>query len=84
MAEIRRPDDMVRITTPELAQAFIDEQIALVKEQVGAKKVLLALPGAKIIDLDDHSRVAESWTQLRNPRVYYDFFKKHAAEFEDQ
>ena len=45
---------------------------------------LLALPGAKIIDLDDHSRVAESWTQLRNPRVYYDFFKKHAAEFEDQ
>ncbi len=45
---------------------------------------LLALPGAKIIDLDDHSRVAESWTQLRNPRVYYDFFKKHAGEFEDQ
>ena len=45
---------------------------------------LLALPGAKIIDLDDHSKVAESWTKLRNPRVYYDFFKKHAAEFEDQ
>ena len=45
MAEIRRPDDMVRITTPELAQAFIDEQIALVKEQVGDKKVLLALSG---------------------------------------
>ena len=36
---------MVRITTPELAQAFIDEQIALVKEQVGDKKVLLALSG---------------------------------------
>lgn len=44
---------------------------------------LLALPGAKIIDLDDHSKVAESWTKLRNPRVYYDFFKKHAGEFED-
>ena len=43
---------------------------------------LLALPGAKIINLDDHSRVAESWTALKNPRVYYDFFKKHAAEFE--
>ena len=43
--DIRRPDDMVRITTPELAQAFIDEQIALVKEQVGDKKVLLALSG---------------------------------------
>ena len=45
MAEIRRPDDMVRITTPELADAFIEEQIALVKEQVGDKKVLLALSG---------------------------------------
>ena len=41
--EIRRPADMERITTPELAQAFIDEQIALIKEQVGDKKVLLAL-----------------------------------------
>ena len=45
MAEIRRPDDMVRITTPELADAFIEEQIALVKEQVGDKKVLLTLSG---------------------------------------
>ena len=45
MEEIRRPDDMVRITTPELAQAFIDEQVKLVKEQVGDKNVLLALSG---------------------------------------
>ena len=45
MAEIRRPDDMVRITTPELADAFIAEQIKLVQEQVGDKKVLLALSG---------------------------------------
>jgi len=36
---------MVRITTPELAQAFIDEQIAEVRAQVGDKKVLLALSG---------------------------------------
>lgn len=45
MANERRPEDMVRITTPELAQAFIDEQIELVKKQVGDKKVLLALSG---------------------------------------
>lgn len=44
---------------------------------------LLALPGAKIIDLDDHSRTAARWTQLKNPRVYYDFFIKHAREFEE-
>ena len=41
----RRPDDMVRITTPELAQAFIEEQVTAIKEQVGDKKVLLALSG---------------------------------------
>ena len=45
VTEIRRPADMERINTPELAQAFIDEQIALIKEQVGDKKVLLALSG---------------------------------------
>ena len=45
---------------------------------------LLALPGAKIINLDDHSRVVGSWTQLKNPRVYYDFFKKHTDEFENE
>ena len=36
---------MARITTPELAQAFIDEQVAAIREQVGDKKVLLALSG---------------------------------------
>ena len=41
----RRPDDMERITTPELANAFIDEQVAAVRKQVGDKKVLLALSG---------------------------------------
>ena len=40
-----RPADMVRITTPELAQAFIEEQVAEVRAQVGDKKVLLALSG---------------------------------------
>ena len=41
----KRPDDMLRITTPELANAFIEEQVKLVREQVGNKKVLLALSG---------------------------------------
>ena len=40
-----RPDSMERITTKELANAFIDEQVALIREQVGDKKVLLALSG---------------------------------------
>ena len=48
----------------------------------GLLPFLLALPGAKIIDLDNGSRVAESWAELRNPRVYYDFFRAHEKEFE--
>ncbi len=42
---MKRPDDMVRITTPALANAFIDEVVAAVREQVGDSKVLLALSG---------------------------------------
>ncbi len=45
MADNKRPESMARITTPELAQAFIDEQIAALREQIGDKKVLLALSG---------------------------------------
>ena len=41
----RRPDSMERITTFELANAFIDEQVAEIRKQVGDKKVLLALSG---------------------------------------
>ena len=45
MAENRRPENMERITTPELARAFIDEQLAALRRQIGDKKVLLALSG---------------------------------------
>ena len=45
MSMDRRPDDMVRITTPELADAFIAEQIDALRAQIGDKKVLLALSG---------------------------------------
>ena len=45
MEQARRPESMARITTPALAQAFIDEQIAALRAQIGDKKVLLALSG---------------------------------------
>ena len=41
----KRPDSMERITNFDLANAFIDEQVELVRKQVGDKKVLLALSG---------------------------------------
>ena len=40
-----RPESMARITNLELAHAFIEEQVALIRQQVGDKKVLLALSG---------------------------------------
>ncbi len=45
MISDRRPNDMVRITTAELADTFIEEQIKALREQIGDKKVLLALSG---------------------------------------
>ena len=41
----KRPENMERITTKELADKFIEEQVAEVRAQVGDKKVLLALSG---------------------------------------
>lgn len=41
----KRPENMQRITTPELAEAFINEQVKEIRETVKDKKVLLALSG---------------------------------------
>ncbi|MBQ6835763.1 MAG: glutamine-hydrolyzing GMP synthase [Clostridia bacterium] len=45
MMENIRPESMARINTPELAEAFINEQVEIIRKQVGDKKVLLALSG---------------------------------------
>ena len=45
MGDNKRPETMERITTPALANAFIDEQVKALQEQIGDKKVLLALSG---------------------------------------
>ena len=45
MSDNVRPESMERITTPELAAAFIAEQVEALRKQIGSKKVLLALSG---------------------------------------
>ena len=45
MENNKRPENMERINTPELAKQFIDEQVNAIRAQVGNKKVLLALSG---------------------------------------
>ena len=41
----KRPDSMTRITTDELAETFIAEQVVTIQQQVGESRVLLALSG---------------------------------------
>lgn len=45
MENMKRPESLERITTEAQANAFIEEQVKEVREQVGDKKVLLALSG---------------------------------------
>ena len=45
MALESRPENMKRIDSLELAQTYIDERLAMLREQIGDKKVLLALSG---------------------------------------
>lgn len=42
----------------------------------------LAMPGAKIYNLEETPVAVSAWTELRNVRVWHDFFKRHEKEFE--
>lgn len=44
---------------------------------------LLAMPGAKVYDLDAWPVRPRRWTELENVRAYHDFFRDHQEEFED-
>lgn len=43
---------------------------------------LLSMRGAKIYDLDEDVVDVKRWTELKNVRAYYEFFKKHEREFD--
>ena len=42
---------------------------------------LLAIPNAKIYDLDENPVDIKRWTELENVRIYREFFKQHDSEF---
>ena len=42
---------------------------------------LLSMREAKIYDLDEDVVDVKRWTELKNVRAYYEFFKKHEDEF---
>ena len=43
---------------------------------------LLAMNGARVYDLDTCPAEEKNWWELENPKIYYEFFKKHASKFE--
>ena len=57
MENNKRPESMARINNTELANAFIDEQITAIRDQVGDKKVLLALSGGAEYAEDARERI---------------------------
>ncbi len=44
---------------------------------------ILSLKHAKVYDLDGELAAVKRWTELKNVRLYYDFFKEHAKEFDE-
>ena len=42
---------------------------------------ILSMGGAKIYDLDEEPADVKEWTELPSVRAYFEFFKKHEAEF---
>ena len=45
---------------------------------------LLSLRGARVYDLDSSPAAVRRWTELPSVRAYYDFFRQHAEEFEEE
>ena len=76
----KRPETMERITTPELAVKFIDEQVAAIREQVGDKKVLLALSGGVDSSVVAALLVKAIGKQLVNVHVNHGLMRKGESE----
>ena len=76
----KRPEDMERITTPELANAFIDEQMDAIRAQIGDKKVLLALSGGVDSSVVAALLIKAIGKQLICVHVNHGFMRKGESE----
>ncbi len=76
----KRPDTMERITTPALAEKFIEEQVAAVRAQVGDKKVLLALSGGVDSSVVAALLIKAIGKQLVNVHVNHGLMRKGESE----
>jgi len=76
----KRPETMERITTEALAHAFIDEQIQALREQIGNKKVLLALSGGVDSSVVAALLIKAVGTQLTCVHVNHGLLRKGEPE----
>ena len=75
-----RPENMERITNPQLANAFIEEQIKALKEQIGDKKVLLALSGGVDSSVVAALLIKAVWDQLVCVHVNHGLLRKGESQ----
>ena len=80
MQNNKRPDDMKRITTKELADKFIAEQVERIKAQVGDKKVLLALSGGVDSSVVAALLIKAIGKQLISVHVNHGLMRKNESE----
>ena len=78
-----RPETMERITTKELADAFIEEQVAAVRAQVGDKKVLLALSGGVDSSVAAYIMKEKGYDDNVLGMLLYDLIKRPFIELKD-
>ena len=74
-----RPATMERITTPALAESFIDQQLAELRQQIGDKKVLLALSGGVDSSVVAALRIKAIGKQLICVHVNHGLLRKGGA-----
>ena len=76
----KRPDSMARITNFELANAFIEEEVAKIRKQVGNKKVLLALSGGVDSSVVAALLIKAIGNQLTSVHVNHGLMRKGESE----